>query len=91
MYRYLLDTNVIVVFQRAEHLDALVVAAATVSMAMVDDVYDELTVPKPTKHKTPEMDAARAVLGACAIPIEQILAGSPEDGIGPSSWRARVR
>lgn len=60
VYRYLLDTNVVVVFQKAAHLRALVAAASTISMAMVDDVYDELTVPKPGRPTRAEMsDAAR--------------------------------
>ncbi len=88
MYRYLLDANVFVIFQRAGRLEALVAAASVVALAMVDDVYDELTVPRPRKPITPEMrEAARLLLGS-AIAVEAILAGSPED-VTRTNLRAR--
>ncbi|MEO7331504.1 MAG: hypothetical protein ABI193_23210 [Minicystis sp.] len=85
-YRYLVDTNVIVVFQKAGHLGALVTAASTVSMAMVDAVYDELTVPKPTRTMTPEMRKAEGLLRESAIEIEEIILSSAEDDL-----RSRLR
>jgi predicted nucleic acid-binding protein len=88
MYRYLLDTNVVVVFQKAGCLDALVnaafVAITSVKMAMVDDVYDELTVPKPGKPKTAEMIQASAVIKPSKIQVEEISVGSTEDAIRTS-------
>lgn len=88
MYHYLLDTNVIVVFQKGAHLPALVAAASTVSLVVVDDVYDELTVPKPGKPLRAEMREATSVLGGSAIRVEEILGGSPEDDIR-TNLRAR--
>jgi predicted nucleic acid-binding protein len=88
VYVYLLDTNVVVVFQKASHLRSLVAAASTVSMALVDDVYDELTVPRPGKPRTAEMREAESVLAGSAIPVEEILVGSPEDALR-SGLRAR--
>jgi predicted nucleic acid-binding protein len=81
VYHYLLDTNVVVVFQKAAHLPALVVAASKVSIAMVDDVYDELTVPKPGRPPRAEMREATKLLGGSAIRVVEILSDSPEDGI----------
>jgi len=88
VYRYLLDANVIVVFQKAARLAELVTAASTIQMAMVDDVYDELTIPKPGKPITPEMREAARVLSGSAVAIEVILASSPED-VTRTSLRAR--
>jgi hypothetical protein len=88
LYRYLLDTNVVVVFQKAAHLRALVAAASTVSMAMVDDVYDELTLPKPGRAEKAEMREAASVLGGSAIGVEEILVSSPEDDVR-TNLRAR--
>jgi predicted nucleic acid-binding protein len=89
MYRYLLDTNVVVIFQKAGRLDALV-AAASVPMAMVDDVYDELTVPKLGKPKTAEMIEVAVAIRESAIKVEEISAGSTEDAIR-TSFLARTR
>jgi predicted nucleic acid-binding protein len=88
MWRYILDANVVVVFQKAGRLAALVVAASQVSMAMVDDVYDELTVPKPGKPATAEMREVARVFHGSVITVEAILVGSPEDRIR-TSLRAR--
>jgi len=88
VYRYLLDANVIVVSQKATRLEALIAAAAAVPMAIVDDVYDELTIPKPGKPETPEMREAARVLRSGALAVETILAGSSEDA-ARTSLRAR--
>jgi len=88
MYRYLLDANVVIVFQKSGRLDALVAAASHVEMAMVDDVYDELTVPRPGKPRTPEMREAESLLKGSAIQVEPISVSSPEDGIR-TNLRAR--
>jgi predicted nucleic acid-binding protein len=79
MYGYLLDTNTVVVFQKARRLDALVASASKVQMAMVDDVYDELTRPRRGKPKTAEMTEAATALRGSAIMLEEIVVGSPED------------
>jgi predicted nucleic acid-binding protein len=81
VHHYLLDTNVVVVFQKAAHLPALVVAASKVSIAMVDDVYDELTISKLGRPPRAEMREAASLLGGSAIRVVEILDGSPEDGI----------
>jgi predicted nucleic acid-binding protein len=83
MWRYILDANVVVVFQKAGRLAALVVAASQVSMAMVDDVYDELTVPKPGKPATAEMREVARVFHGSVITVEAILVGSP--GLGEAA------
>ena len=46
MYRYLLDADVFIPFQRSGCLDVLGHAAQVVPMAIVQDVRDELTAPK---------------------------------------------
>lgn len=79
MIRYLLDTNTLIVFQRAGHLDTLLDAAALVPMVIADDVHSELTVPRPGKPMTPELAQAARALSKNAIPAIEIDAGSAED------------
>jgi hypothetical protein len=79
MFRYLLDANVVIKFQQAGLLDELAKAAAKVPMAIVDDVRDELTVPKRGKPITAEMKEAARVLGDGVIELLEIEADSFED------------
>ena len=67
MVRYLLDANVVIVFQKAGHLSELAGAAERVPIVMVDDVQDELTKAKPGKPSTPAMRDAERALGSSAI------------------------
>ena len=76
------------VFQKANHLPELVGAASKVSIAMVDDVYDELTVPKPGRPPRAEMREAARLLGGSKVSVVEILGDSPEDGIR-TNLRAR--
>ncbi|MCC6554374.1 MAG: hypothetical protein IT372_15435 [Polyangiaceae bacterium] len=80
MFRYLLDSNVVITFQRANRLAELAAAAATVGLAIVDDVEEELThPPRPADPVTAKMkDVARVIAGS-SIEVIPIIAGSPED------------
>lgn len=82
MIRYLLGANVIIPFQQAGRLADLVTAAGQVAMAIVDDVFDELTLPKkPTEPQTKWMvDAERALRGSAVAHIP-VFAGSEEDNV----------
>jgi predicted nucleic acid-binding protein len=80
MFRYLLDANAVIPFQRAGCLNALVAAAKSVPMAIVDDVLEELTVPrKPTDPETNLMKEANRELRGSSIELIEVLAGSKED------------
>lgn len=80
MVRYLLDTNAVIPFQRAGCLKALVAAAKSVPMAIVDDVLEELTVPrKPTDPETNLMKEAGRELRGSSVELIEVLAGSEED------------
>ncbi|WP_437878418.1 hypothetical protein [Sorangium sp. So ce513] len=80
MVQYLLDANVVIPFQRAGSLKALVAAANCVPMAIVDDVLDELTLPrKPTDPVTRLMTEADRELRGSSIELIEVLAGSEED------------
>lgn len=82
MFRYLLDSNVVITFQRASCLADLAGAAATVGLAIVDDVVEELTQPpRPADPVTAKMKEVSRVLGGGSIGVIPIVAGSPEDGI----------
>jgi hypothetical protein len=47
---YLLDTGIVLGFQKSKQLEALVDAAAHVPIAFVEEVYDEVTEPRAGKH-----------------------------------------
>ncbi|WP_437947558.1 hypothetical protein WME98_43540 [Sorangium sp. So ce296] len=80
MVQYLLDANVVIPFQRAGGLKALVAAANSVPMAIVDDVLEELTLPrKPTDPETNLMKEADRELRGSSIELIEVLAGSEED------------
>ncbi len=80
MVRYLLDANAVIPFQRARCLNALVDAAKSVPMAIVDDVLEELTLPRrPTDPETNLMKEARRELRGSSIALIEVLAGSEED------------
>ena len=79
MNRYLLDSNTVIVFQRAGHLDTLLDAAALVPMVIADDVHAELTIPRPGKPMTPELRQAAQALARNVIGVLQIDAGSEAD------------
>ena len=72
---YLLDTGIVLGFQKGGHLEALITAAAVVSIVLVEEVYDELTEPRNGRH---EEAAARAktALDASRITVRSIRTGS---------------
>ena len=91
MPSYLLDANVFVCFQNAGRLEALVAAAAVVSMAMVAEVHAELTLPRPGRPVTSALREAARVLDGKAIPIREILLGTPEEAIQTALVQGKAR
>lgn len=81
MMRYLLDSNVAIVFQKAGHLPELPAAAKRVPLAVVNDVLEELTLPKPGKPLTRDMKEAERVLSNDAIPLLNIFSSTPEEKV----------
>jgi hypothetical protein len=81
MLRYLLDANVVIKFQQAGLLDELAKAAVKVPLAIVDDVRDELTVPKTGKSTTADMRAVARVLDDSSIELLAIEVPSPQVSI----------
>ncbi len=80
MVRYLLDSDVVIPFQRADGLDALAAAAKVVPMAIVDDVFEELTRPKKPTDPVPHwMKKADEALRRSSIELIEVFAGSAED------------
>ncbi|WP_437276345.1 hypothetical protein WME90_34570 [Sorangium sp. So ce375] len=77
---FLLDANVLVDFQNAQLLSALVDAAQTLDMAVAEKVFDEVTLPKPDDSSDlvgKKRQAAAALDGARIRKIE-ILPGTQE-------------
>lgn len=77
---FLLDTNVLVDFQDAQLLPALVDAARTIDMAVAEKVFDEVTLPKADDSNGivgKKLQAAAALQGAPIKKIE-ILPGTQE-------------
>jgi hypothetical protein len=74
---YLLDTGIVLGFQKASQLDALTDAAAHVPIAIVEEVYDEVTEPRGGKHAALASLAKRAIDGS-NIELRSIAVGSPE-------------
>ncbi len=91
MPSYLLDANVFVCFQNAGRLEALVAAAAVVQMAMVAEVHAELTLPRPGRSMTSALREAARMLDGKAIPILEILLGTPEEAIHTSLIQGKSR
>lgn len=77
---FLLDANILIDFQNANVLPSLVHAAQSVEMAVAEEVFDEITLPKP--HDTPgtvgkKRQAAEALKDAPITKLE-LLPGTPE-------------
>ena len=70
MWRYLLDANAIVIFQRAGRLVELAAAAGSIQMAIVEEVRDELltqaTGPMRLSGTSPSRRIREPVLAAVA-------------------------
>jgi hypothetical protein len=73
--RFLLDTGIVLGFQKAGHLDALVGSAARVPLALAEEVYDEITDPRGGRHGDAAARAKRAIDGS-AIDVRSIMTGS---------------
>lgn len=77
---FLLDTNVLLDFQNAGFLPALVQAAQVVGMAVAEKVFDEVTLPKADDSSDlvgKKRQAAAALRGA-AIAMIEIIPGTPQ-------------
>lgn len=74
---YLLDANVVIHFQRSGALDVL--AASTLRLVVVEEVWDELTAPRNTSHRTAAAEVKRVL--EPAVSVESI-------GVGSSAGRA---
>lgn len=74
---YLLDTGIVLGFQKSGQLDALTDAAAHVSIAVVEEVYDEITDPRGGKHAASALKAKTAI-DASNIKLRSIAVGSLE-------------
>lgn len=80
MLKYLLDANGIVHFQKGNCLDALVDAAKIVPMAIVSDVFDELTgTDQPEEPRTKWMKDAADALSSGPIEVIRVQVLSNED------------
>lgn len=77
---FLLDANVLLDFQIAEGLPALVEAARILDMAVAEKVYDEVTLPKPgdSGQIVGKKRSAAAVLQGARIAKLEILPATPE-------------
>lgn len=74
---FLLDTGIVLGFQKSKHLDALVAASTRVSIAFVEEVYDEITDPRGGKHAAAAEQAKVAIDGS-RIAVRSIAVDSPE-------------
>jgi hypothetical protein len=75
---YLLDTGIVVGFQKAGHLDALVQAASRVSLAIVEEVYDEIvTDAMMTKHRAAATEA-KELIGTSRMVVRSLKLASVE-------------
>lgn len=78
MPTYLLDAGVVVLFQRAGELDQLVHASRLLPMAIVKEVYQELTEPQPAKPATmARARVTRKLLDGSAIRRLELRVDSP--------------
>jgi hypothetical protein len=73
---YLLDTGIVLGFQKSGHLEALTEASGRVRIAIVEEVYDEITDPRGGKHAVAACQAKRAIDGS-GIELRSIPVGSP--------------
>jgi hypothetical protein len=73
---YLLDTGIVLGFQKCGHLDALTGAAGLVSLTLVEEVFDEITDPRGGKHAA-EANAAKSLFAESKLGIRGIPIGSP--------------
>lgn len=74
---YLLDSNIVTKFQRAEQLPALCRAAEHVQIHLVEEVYDELTYVLKAKKRA----AAAHIHEHGPIVVDEILPASPESAL----------
>lgn len=74
---FLLDTGIVLGFQKSNQLHALIQAAENVPIAIVEEVYDEITDPRNGKHAASALSAKTAI-GASKITVRSIAVGSPE-------------
>ncbi|HEX2569890.1 MAG TPA: hypothetical protein VH877_10075 [Polyangia bacterium] len=76
---YLLDTQIVVGFQRAGRLQTLTDASAIVPLVLVEEVYDELTDPVSKKPDTLQRGRqAQTAIDAARFMVRSIAVGSPE-------------
>src|SRR5438045_1355552 len=73
---YLLDTGIVLGFQKAGHLDALTEASAMVPIAIVEKVYDEITDPRDGRHAKAASLAKRNIDDS-RFAVRSIAVGSP--------------
>jgi predicted nucleic acid-binding protein len=74
-HSYLLDTGIVFGFLKPGHLGVLVSASNVVPLAIVEEVYDEVTDPRNGKHAM-SAKQAKASIDASAIHVESIMLGS---------------
>jgi hypothetical protein len=80
---FLLDANVLLDFQNASLLPALVEAAQVVDMAIAEKVFDEVTLPKVDDSSDLVRKKKQAALALRDSPIAkiEILPGTPESAL----------
>jgi hypothetical protein len=72
---YLLDTGIVLGFQKSGHLDALTDSARVLPIGLVEEVYDEITDPRGDRHKKAAAEAQTAIDGS-RIEVRSIALGS---------------
>ena len=81
--RYLIDSNVIIDFQLAGRLEALLEAASIVPLAAVEQVYDEVATPAPGDRPDTvgKKRSANGAIRGSRLRIVAFLPGSPAEGL----------
>jgi len=77
MARFVLDTGVVIGFQKAGRLDDLVDASRVVSLALIEEAFDEIVRPRNGKHKAAAA-SAQAALTASGMTIIALDVAGPE-------------
>jgi hypothetical protein len=74
---HLLDTGIVLAFQKSGHLDALTDASSASAIAIVEEVYDEITDPRGGRHAAAAADA-RILIDGSKIQVVSVALGSIE-------------
>jgi len=72
---FLLDTGIVLGFQKSRHLDALMAGSVRVPPVITEEVYDEITDPHGGKHG-PAASAAKKAIDGSRIEVRSIALGS---------------